>query len=94
MIYTPRESIDLITGLFDRGCLSNPSTCTKIEFKGFKISIAMDASHGPGDLGRTDIRVYSPAGADVSDLFAEGGESMIYGNAESLLRVMKAIEKM
>ena len=74
---------------------SNKMVCTKIDFKGFEISISMDSSHGSGDLFRTDIRVFDLAhGGDVSQAFFVDGETMLYGNAETLLRVMKQIDGM
>lgn len=92
MIYTPRECISMLRHLFFAGAVANPSVCTKIEFKGFEISISMDSNHGPGDLARSDIRVYTTPGVDCTSKFLEGNELMLYGNAETLLRVMKKIE--
>ena len=98
MIYTPRGCIDLILAENRRGTLNNPSVCTKIEYKGYEISIAMDSSIGPGDLRRTDIRVFtlpgSVPGCDVSSEFFEADENMLYGNAETLIRVFKKIDEM
>lgn len=78
--------------------MTNPCVCTKIEFLGFEISISMDSSHGPGDLARSDIRVYtnpgSVPGVECTSEFLADGESMLYGDAETLLRVMKKIESM
>lgn len=94
MIYTPRVCIDALFHPVVLG-LKNKQVCTKVEFKGFEISIAMDSSHGDGDLKRTDIRVYSiTKGKDISELFYVDGETMLYGDAETLLRVMKQIEVM
>jgi len=92
MIYTPRASIDLLMHprLYTQ---KNKAANTKIEFKGFEISIAMDSSHGDGDLTRTDIRVYKE-NDDVTIRFLDKDEYMLYGNAETLLRVMKQIEQM
>jgi hypothetical protein len=94
MIYTPRVSIDMLTHPATAG-LKNKQVCTKIDFKGFEISIAMDSSHGPGDLFRSDIRVFdNNKGKEISDLFYVGDETMLYGDADTLLRVMKQIETM
>lgn len=63
-IQTPRACIDLITGLHDKKQLINPSVCTQINIGGYQISIAMDSSIGPGDLFRTDIRVFDMSNGD------------------------------
>lgn len=103
MIHTPRGCIDLILAENRRGTLINPSVCTKIDFKGYEISIAMDSSLGLGDLSRADIRVYTAPGAvpgqDVTSEIIERsslfrGQNMIYGTAESLYEVFKVIEQM
>lgn len=95
MIYTPRCIIEF---LVTTPRLRNKQVCTKIEYKGFEISISMDSSHGPGDLARSDIRVYTAPGAvpgaDCTSEFLADGETMLYGDAETLLRVMKKIETM
>lgn len=75
-----------------KGTLINPQVCTKVEFRGYEISIAMDSSLQYGrDLSRTDIRVYKDD-KDVSEKFLDEGCNMIYGTAEELFRVMKMIE--
>jgi len=103
MIYTPRTVIDSLecqvhSALATGREMTNPCVCTKIEFLGFEISISMDSSHGPGDLARSDIRVYtnpgSVPGVECTSEFLADGESMLYGDAETLLRVMKKIESM
>ena len=98
MIYTPRITIDLLKHFILAGGDSNPCTCTKIPFKGYEISISMDSSHGPGDLRRSDIRVFTNPGnvpgVDCTNMFLEGDEHMLYGTAETLLRIMKKIEAM
>ena len=93
MIYTPRDSVDMLT--YQMRHSEHKSVCTKIEFKGFEISIVMDSSYGCGNLTRTDIRIFDLVDSrDVTDLFFDGGEYMLYGNAETLLRVMKKIDEM
>jgi hypothetical protein len=57
MIYTPRCVIGMLEHPMFR-TVTNKQVCTKINFRGFEISIAMDSSHGPGDLTRSDIRVF------------------------------------
>lgn len=93
MIYTPRVAIDMLLHPAMKA-QQNPAACTKIEFKGYEISIAMDSSHGTGDLRRSDIRIYTAAGrnVDVTSEFLQPGEYMLYGHADILLRVMKQIE--
>jgi len=97
MIYTPRLVIDALYHPIGQR-IKNKQVCTKIEFKGFEISIAMDSSHGDGDLFRSDIRVYTAPGAvegvECTSEFLADGESMLYGDAETLLRIMKKIEQM
>jgi hypothetical protein len=94
MIYTPRASIDMLYVLPQR---KNTQVCTKIEYKGFEISIAMDSSHGDGDLRRSDIRVYGCAGnshgLDVTEDFYIDDENMLVGTGEVLKRVMDQIDK-
>jgi len=94
MIYTPRQCIDMLKSPLNDGL--TPMVCTKIEYKGYEISISMDSSHGPGDLTRSDIRVYTNPGAvpgvDCTDSFLEDGEYMLYGNGETLRRVFLAID--
>lgn len=97
MIYTPRCVVDMLEHPLTRS-QKNKQVCTKIEYKGYEISIAMDSSHGNGDLRRTDIRVFTLPGAvpgvDVSSSFFEDDENMLYGNAETLIRVFKKIDAM
>lgn len=97
MIYTPRCVVDMLEHPECRH-QKNKQVCTKIEYKGYEISIAMDSSHGDGDLRRTDIRVFAlpgaVPGADVSSIFLEEDESMLYGNAETLIRVFKKIDEL
>ena len=96
-IYTPRVCIDMLKHLFFAGAVSNPMVCTKIPYKGYEISISMDSSHGPGDLQRTDIRIYSinetNIELDVTEQFLQAGENMIYGYGEDLHRVFKMIDE-
>jgi len=95
MIYVPRMVIDLLRHPTAFGH-NNPCVCTKIEFRGFEISVSSDSSHGSGDLWRTDIRVFTNPGnvpgVDCTTVFLEEDETMLYGNAETLLRIMKKIE--
>ena len=89
MIYTPRESIDMLFHPLVRE-QANKQVCTKIEYKGYEISISMDSSHGPGHLTRSDIRVFR-GNYDVSADFLEEGERMLYGDAVTLHRIMDQI---
>lgn len=95
-IYTPRSCIDTLVSnahacLNGLDALRNPQTCTKVVMGEYEISIAMDSSHGDGDLFRSDIRVFQN-GKDVSDKFLINDEKMLYGDAETLFRVMKGIK--
>lgn len=93
MIYTPRCVVDMLLHPLARST-KNKAVCTKIDFKGFEISIAMDSSHGDGDLFRSDIRVFADGGTkDVSSTFFEDSETMLYGNAETLLRIMNKMNE-
>lgn len=90
-IYTPRGSIDLLLNPLTQD-ITNKQVCTKIEFRGYEISISMDSSHTNGDLFRSDIRVFSLlTGEDVSLNFLADGCSMIYGSSEELFRIMTLI---
>ncbi len=88
MIYTPRPMIDAILSLGSAGQLTNPQVCTKIEFRGYEISVAMDASHGRGALARTDIRIYQGDKEVTKDLFPN--DSCLI-DAEDLARVFSVI---
>jgi hypothetical protein len=94
MIYTPRECISLLKSPLNNG--RNPMVCTKIAYRGYEISISMDSSHGPGDLVRSDIRVYTNPGAvpgvDCTDAFLGRDETMIYGTGEELARLFRMID--
>lgn len=94
MIYTPFSVVGVMLSEFrERGTILNPSVCTKIEFKGHEISVAMDSSLKFGNnLARTDIRVYRE-NKDVSSEFFQEDETMLYGDAETLLRVMNQINQ-
>lgn len=63
-IQTPRLCVDMITALHDTKQLINPSVCTQMNIGNYQISISMDASHGKGDLFRTDIRVFDMIDGD------------------------------
>ena len=94
MIHTPFGVIKLMLDEHrEKGTVLNPSVCTKIDFKGYEISIAMDSSLKFGrDLFRADIRVFR-GNEDVTKRFLREDEDMLYGNAETLLRVMKDIDQ-
>jgi hypothetical protein len=98
MIYTPRGCINLLLAENYHGTLINPTVCTKIEYKGYEISISMDSSLGAGDLVRADIRVFTKpdgvADVDVSSRFLESDERMLYGDAPTLRRVILKIDEM
>lgn len=94
MIYTPFACVDMILREHRNGTLTNPQTCTKIEFRGYEISVAMDSSLCFGrDLRRTDIRVFKDD-KDVSDQFLDTDCNMIYGSGEELFRVMERIRNL
>ncbi len=69
---------------------------TRIEFKGYEISIAMDDGNRGGHLTRTSIIVYK----DERDVTATLGldkvsdEGIIHPTGEDLLKVMQAIERL
>jgi len=88
MIYTPRPMIDAILSLGASGQLTNPQVCTKIEFRGYEISVAMDASHGRGALARTDIRIYKGE-EDVTKVLFPNDACLI--DAEDLARVFAVL---
>jgi hypothetical protein len=98
MIYTPRVAIEMLRTGYFAGAHRNPCVCTKIPYKGYEISISMDSSHGDGDLHRTDIRVFtapgSVPGVDCTVGFLREDENMLYGDGETLLRVMQHIDEL
>lgn len=92
-IFTPRVCVDMMLA-----CPRTPnkSICTKIPYKGYQISIAMDSSHGDGDLFRSDILVYDELGANVTRQvvpeLSEGG--IVYANADALKEIFAAIDEL
>ncbi len=68
---------------------------TKIEYKGFEISIAMDDGHRGRDLRRTSIIVYK----DDRDMTSELGlekvtvHGIVDPSGEDLFKIMEAIDK-
>ncbi|OHA87749.1 MAG: hypothetical protein A3A96_02035 [Candidatus Zambryskibacteria bacterium RIFCSPLOWO2_01_FULL_39_39] len=86
MIYTPRSS-------------DTNHTCTKINFRGFEISIAMDdcGLRGNKPLTRSSIAVFNKNEANVTDIIArETNLKLDHGeilncDAEDLYKVMQAI---
>ena len=98
-IYTPLVVVQANKTRTD----GNYSTCTKIIFEGYEISIASDQSLCKGnDLERTDIRVYDiNNGKDVTDDFVkiynkEHGENSltIFTGPEDLLFIMQTIKSL
>jgi hypothetical protein len=90
-IYAPRASVTLLLSAPDE---RNTCTCTKIPYKEFEVSISMDSSHGPGDLTRSDLRVYDAADKDVTfqllPQYVEQGT--VCADADTLLETFKAID--
>ena len=71
----------------------NKQTCTKIPYKGFEISIAMDSSHSSGNLCRSDIRVFNGS-ADMSSMFYPQADSnIILAHAENLKMIFAKIDE-
>ena len=71
------------------------SACTKIPYKGYEISVAMDDSCGTMHyFGRSDIRVWCDAtGEDVSIKFYQSEDQyMLYGDAETLKHIFAVID--
>lgn len=90
MIYTPRSCVDMLLHESRRGTLINPTVCTKIEYLGYEISISMDSSIGPGDLCRSDIRIFRGEEDLTRDLFPD--EHMLYGTGAELRRVFARLD--
>lgn len=92
-IITPRACIDM---LLRNQSTRNPSVCTKIGYKGFEISIAMDSSHTNGDLFRADIRIYDKNDADVTFAVMPEYEDcgVIPGSGEALRDIFQAIDEL
>lgn len=73
---------------------SRGQSCCKIPYKDYEISIAMDDSCGAmRECSRSDIRVYVDH-QDVTTLFLVEDENMLYGDAETLKRVMLKIDEL
>lgn len=94
-IHTPFSVVArMLTEHQQTGRVLNPSVCTKIPFMGYEISIAMDSSICFGnDLSRADIRVYKDD-VEVTEQFLWEGENMLYGDGDTLFRIMATISGM
>lgn len=88
-IYTPRVSINMLLG---DPTQKNKSTCTKIPYRGLEISIAMDSSHGDGDLRRSDILVDDTDGKDITFELLPQYDGVIPATAEALKEAFEAID--
>lgn len=90
-IYTPRVCIDMTLAMPKS---RNKATSTKIPYHGFEISIAMDSSHGDGDLSRSDIVVHDASGTDVTFrvLPAYAGRGVVPATADALKAIFIAID--
>lgn len=87
MIYVPSQSVAMLEMVLNgEAGHSNRSICTKIEFRGYEISISSDSSHGPGNLFRTDIRVYK----DEVDVTASFSKHLLT-DGEDLYSIMREI---
>jgi hypothetical protein len=62
-IWAPRSVVRALLANPDE---ANKALCMKIPVQGYELSIALDSSHGPGDLTRSNLRIFSPSGADVT----------------------------
>lgn len=85
--YVPRA---VVTMLQQTPRPTNPNVCVKVEYKGFEISLALDSSHGSGDLKRGDFRIYGLDAVDftervMADLKEEG--AVLYGDLETLIKI-------
>jgi len=60
-IFTPRAHFDMIEKSEAIRAQPNRQTNTVIEVGDYQISVAMDSSHGTGDLFRTEILVFKKA---------------------------------
>ncbi len=85
-IYTPKVCAWLI-----RKNTKRASTCTKIPYKGYEISICMDDCNGMADvLGRSDVLVFDANDNDVTVDFL--GEGTIPATAEALKQIFSIID--
>lgn len=88
-IFTPRMCVTLMERLPGE---RNKSVCTKIPYRGYEISIAMDSSHGDGDLSRSDIVIYDHAQKDVTFELLTEYSGVVPATAESLKEAFAAID--
>jgi hypothetical protein len=70
--------------------------CTRILYKGYEISIAMDDSCGAfNDYSRSSIAVFDENGADVTvGFFTEPRQLYIDGTAENLIAIFAKIDEL
>ena len=95
MIYVPRLSIDLllaVTGAPQPPKHFNATVNTRIEYKGYEISIACDSSHGPGDLRRSEMRIYIGDNDVTYAFFPYEEYPVLPGTAENLKEAFARID--
>lgn len=95
-IFTPAIAIQAVSNpdYHNRQIISQ-KTCTKIMFRGYEISVAMEGNYYPEcrattHLARTEIRVFV-GNDDLTARFLRPGEHCLQDSID-LLRVMKQIE--
>ncbi len=94
-IYVPRPVVDMLLQLPQQ---KNKCVCVKFPHKGYEISLSMDSSHGPGDLFRSDIRVFLGDREVTTDIFPkstceDGSASTVYGDVDNLRAAFSKIDE-
>jgi len=69
-IHTPRYHFNAVENNQALREMDNRQTNTVLTLGDYRVSIAMDSSHGKGDLFRTDIRVFKKA-CEKDEYFSE-----------------------
>ena len=90
-IYAPRGVVTLLRMTPHS---RNPSVCVKLPYKGYEISIAMDSSHGDGDLRRSDITVDDPNGVDVTFALLSEYDGIVPATTDVLKELFASIDEL
>ncbi len=64
-VYTPCTCIAMLDS---PPKTENTRVCTNIPYRGYEISISMDARHGTDDLSRSELCIFDRRGIDMTEL--------------------------
>lgn len=75
--------------------LPEGSACTKIPYRGYEISVAMDDSCGTAEhYYRSDIRVYDNHGNDITEAFFDSPNQLsLRADADTLKKIFNKLDE-